>query len=164
MQYQVRLLTPQDVQLYKDLRFEALSKHPFEFRYAPEDEAALPLDAVRTLLQREKVLGVWQGEKAVGMLGFSRQQGVKLAHKGLLWGMYLKPEVRRSGLSKALLNAMLGIARQQVEILQLTVMAGNMPARQLYERQGFQVYATEKAAVKIGGFYFDELSLQLWLK
>ena len=57
---------------------------------------------------------------------------------GIIYDLYVKPEFRRIGIGRALLNYALNILEKRgVEIVQLNVMSGNIPAISLYENTGF---------------------------
>ena len=70
---------------------------PREFRYAPEDEADMPLAEVAARLARDFVVGVFDDDTLVGIAGLTRHGGVKISHKALLWGMYPRAEFRGQG-------------------------------------------------------------------
>ena len=55
-------------------------------------------------------------------------------------------------------EAICNLARQQVELIQLTVVRDNEQARRLYARLGFLEYGLEKNALKQGGRYYDEVT------
>ena len=80
-----------------------------------------------------------------------------MAHKGHLVGMYVRGEARRSGVGRRLVEAIIETARGHVEVIQLTVVAGNETARRLYAGLGFEEYGHEKKALKSGDRYFDEI-------
>jgi RimJ/RimL family protein N-acetyltransferase len=93
----------------------------------------------------------------VGIGGWTRFAGEKLRHKGLLWGMYVRPAARGTGAASAIVHAIEDDARRKVEMLLLTVAAPNERARRLYERHGFAAYGTEPRAVRAGDAYIDEV-------
>ena len=52
------------------------------------------------------------------MAGFYALEGPKTRHKGVLWGMYVKPAARGRGLAKALTERVMAQARRErVEVL-----------------------------------------------
>ena len=87
-----------------------------------------------------------------------------MSHKGFLWGMYLKPEARGSGLAAILVERLLEYASQEVEQVQLTVVASNPRAIRFYERMGFVAYGLEKEALKDKDTYFDEVLMVKFLR
>ena len=68
------------------------------------------------------------------------------------------------GVGAALLTAVIEYAREQVEIMQLTVAAINEPARRLYTRMGFVEYGRQERALKHGHRYFDEVLMMKSLR
>ena len=78
----------------------------------------------------ETVFGGWvNNSPLVGMARFAVQDPVKLRHKGMLWGMYVRPEARGTGLAAALVQHVVAHGRTLVEQVCLTVMASNVAAR-----------------------------------
>ena len=87
----------------------------------------------------------------------------KLRHKGALWGMYVMPEARGTGMAAALLRHVIGQAGGMVEEVLLTCTASNVAAEKLYGRFGFERYGGEPRAVKVGDCYHDVVLMRLRL-
>jgi len=153
----VRRLGPEDAADFRALRLEGFAAHPLEFRYAPADEEALPLPEMERRLRESCVVGAWLGGELVGIGGWTRFPGEKLRHKGLLWGMYVRPTARGSGAADAIVRALVADAAGEVELLLLTVAAHNERARRLYARWGFAEYGVEPRAYRGGDGYVDEV-------
>jgi ribosomal protein S18 acetylase RimI-like enzyme len=137
---------------------DGFARHPYQFRIAPEDEQQLSLAAVRGRLAAALVIGGFDASGLAGIAGLTQFEGRKLCHRALLWGMYVHERARGSGLSDALMKALLGEARRcGIEQVLLTVAAGNDRAQRLYYRWQFVVYGAEPRAIKMGGAYCDEL-------
>jgi len=154
---ELRRLGPEDAPVYRALRIEGFAAHPLEFRYAPADEEALALAETERRLAESFVVGVFAAGELAGIGGWTRFAGEKLRHKGLLWGMYLRPHLRGTGAADRIVEAIIDDARGQVALLLLTVAAPNARARRLYERWGFATYGTEPMAVRAGDAYIDEV-------
>jgi ribosomal protein S18 acetylase RimI-like enzyme len=148
---------PADAALYRDIRLEALRANPEAFGSTFETENAQTLDWFIDRLGTSTVLGVFRDMKLVAIAGFGIQQGQKFAHKGSLWGMYVRPDSRRTGIGRQLVEAVIDLARQRVELIQLTVVRDNEQARRLYASLGFVDYGLEKNALKQDGRYYDEV-------
>ncbi len=159
----VRRLEAADAPAFQRLRIEGFALQPREFRYAPQDEADTPLAEVAARLARDFVVGVFDGDTLVGIAGLTRLGGVKINHKALLWGMYLRAEFRGREGADMLMSAILDHARGRVEIITLTAMSGNPRALAFYRRWDFVAYGIEPASVKFGGAYFDETLMSLRL-
>ena len=167
----IRPLTPQDDAAFMALRREAVAAEPFAFEASPEDDFALDSDFVRRQLgasfaeSGSVVVGAFEADRLVGMIGLFREREVKLRHKARLWGFYVRPAHRGRGLGGALLEAALGLARQLpgVERVRLSVTAPSEAAVRLYERLGFIAFGRERRALWVGGSYVDELHMVLVL-
>ncbi len=154
---EVRRLLPADAALYRDIRLSALKLSPEAFGSTFEAEHAEVLTWFADRLERSVVFGAFDGTELVGTAGFFIRQGRKEAHKGVLWGMYVRPGARKAGVGKLLAEAVIDHARQHVELIQLTVVSGNKPARRLYDSLGFIKYRIEKNSLKQDGRYWDEV-------
>ena len=148
---------PADAVLYRDIRLEALQANPEAFGSTFELENGRPLSWFSDRLGDSTVLGAFRNAKLVAIAGFAVQQGQKMAHKGILWGMYVRPAARKASVGRRLVEAICNLARQQVELIQLTVVRDNEQARSLYVRLGFLEYGVEKNALKQDGRYYDEV-------
>jgi RimJ/RimL family protein N-acetyltransferase len=146
-----------DVALFRDIRLEALRANSEAFGSTFETENAQTLSWFSDRLGTTTVLGAFHDTKLVAMAGFAIQQGQKRAHKGLLWGMYVRPGARGTGVGRRLIEAVLDLARQHVELIQLTVVQENEQARRLYASLGFLDYGLEKHSLKQDGRYYDEV-------
>jgi len=98
-----------------------------------------------------------------GMAGLYVSDSAKQRHKGVLWGMFVQPEARGTGLASALVARVLEHAKRTVEEVRLTVVATNTTAIRLYERAGFEQYGLERRALKVKDSYHDEVLMALAL-
>src|SRR3981189_708582 len=103
--------------------------HPEAFGSTFEIENAQTLSWFFDRLGTSTVLGAFCDTKLVAIVGFAIQEGQKRAHKGSLWGMYVRPGARGIGVGGRLVEAVLDLARQHVELIQLTVVQDNEQAR-----------------------------------
>jgi RimJ/RimL family protein N-acetyltransferase len=154
---EIRRLTQGDAVLYRDIRLEALGANPEAFGSTLEIEAAQPLSWFSERLGSSILLGAFRDAKLVAIAGFAIQQGQKKAHKGLLWGMYVRPDARMAGIARRLIESIVDLARDRVELIQLTVVRNNEQARRLYAGLGFEEYGIEKNALRHEGRYYDEI-------
>jgi RimJ/RimL family protein N-acetyltransferase len=150
-----------DATLYRDIRLEALRAHPEAFGSSHEFEAAQSLSWFSDRLAGATVLGAFRDAEVVGIAGFAIQQGHKKAHKGMIWGMCVRPDARGAGIGRRLMEAVIELARHRVELVQLTVVRDNAPARRLYAGLGFQEYGMEWHSLKHDGRYYDEILMAM---
>lgn len=160
---QVRLLTQADAALYRDIRLEALERHPEAFSSTFARERERPLAWFADAMARSDVFGACVGQELVGVAGFHRQEGSKTEHKAILWGMYVRPPARRFGVGKRLVDAVVAHAAARVEQLQLMVVSENEAALRLYTNAGFVEYGRELQGLKQDGRYFDEVLMTMFL-
>jgi RimJ/RimL family protein N-acetyltransferase len=161
----VRRLDADDVANYRGIRLEALKNNPEAFGSSWEAEAANPESWWAQRLETNIVLGGWiDSSPLLGVVGFYVHSGTKVQHKGVLWGMYVRPDARGTGLAACLVRRVIAQARPLVEEICLTVVASNAAAYRLYSRAGFEQYGLERRALKIGDAYYDEALMALPLR
>lgn len=163
--FEVRRLSTMDAAGYRDLRLGGLRAHPEAFGASWEEEAAQPLAWFADRLDQNVVFGGGPVATSTlrGVVGFYVSDNAKQRHKGVLWGMFVQPEARGTGLGPSLVARVLEHAKQTVEEVRLTVTATNTAAIRLYERAGFEGYGLERRALKIGDDYHDEMLMALSL-
>lgn len=159
----VHRLRSDDAEAYRAIRLEALERNPEAFSSTLHEEATKPLEWFVERLQRNAVFGAFRHSDLLGLAGFYAQTGAKVRHKGVLWGMYVRPSARGTGVGKALVETVIEHARQHVELLQLTVVSTNERARRVYADLGFSEYGIEQRALKNGDEYFDEVLMVRFL-
>ena len=166
----VRLLTEQDADDFVRLRLEALTTTPQAFGRAPEESLPWPPDTVasrmRAVPEGNFLVGAFDGPRMVGEAGFFRHEGIKIRHKGTIWGVYVTDAARGRGAARAMLNLILERLRSYPDLEQvlLSVATSQDAARALYGSLGFEVFGCERRALKIGETYADEEHRVLWLR
>jgi len=165
---EVRRLTSTDLEEYFSLRLEALDNAPDAFLVTSEEERKRGNGFFAGILAREDqenvIFGGFIDGKLRGCAGvYQEVSRVKTAHKATLWGMYVKPENRGTGLSRNLLAAVVVHARDKMgaESLYLCVEGRNARARALYEKMGFQLWGVEPKAIRIGKEFREDA--HFWL-
>jgi ribosomal protein S18 acetylase RimI-like enzyme len=153
----IRLLTTNDAAVYRDVRLEGLKLHPRAFSSTFERESEKPLSWFEDRITQGNVFGAFVGDELVGVAGWRRQDGAKVNHKAVLWGMYVRSVAQNSGLGRRLVEAVVNQAATQVEQVQLSVVSANEAAFRLYRNMGFSEYGREMKALKQDGQYYDEI-------
>src|SRR5260370_30570295 len=152
----MRQLTPGDAALYRSIRLAGLKESPEAFGSTFDVEFTKPLAWFFARLSGSVVFGAIRDAKILGVAGFAGRQEEKEAHKGLLWGMYVRPDARGVGVAGRLVEAVIAYARARVELIQLSVVVGNEQARRLYARLRFIEDGIAKNSLKYGGRDFDQ--------
>src|SRR5262245_28572808 len=134
-------ITPQNVSLFKEVRFRALRDTPNAFgsTYAMECQFS-DADWIQRAIR-------WNGETGIGFLAMDGgvpcglagslldQEDARRAH---LLSMWTAPTHRRRGVGGRLVNEIISWARQRgARVMRLMVTSQNEPAILFYERLGF---------------------------
>jgi RimJ/RimL family protein N-acetyltransferase len=154
---EIRKIPPGEAELFREIRLEALRSNPEAFGASFDVESAKPVDWFAERLASFDVFGAFHATDLLGIAGFAIRDSPKLAHKGFLWTMFVRPHARGRGVGRRLVEAVIDRARQSVEILQLTLVSENAPARRLYRSLGFVEYGLERRGLKVDGRYYDEV-------
>jgi len=152
----IRRLLAADAEGYRSIRLAALADAPEAFGSDVATESASPVDAFANTLRSGYVAGAFAGERLVAIAGFRALEREKTRHRGDIWGVYVAPEARGTGVGRRLMEHVLDYARTQVLQVHLAVTASNGAAVALYEHLGFIRYGTEPRALKVNGRYLDE--------
>jgi RimJ/RimL family protein N-acetyltransferase len=154
---QTRRLSSTDADLFREIRLEALRCNPEAYGSTFEAEDARPLTWFADQLGGSTIFSAFDNSELVGVVALFIREGQKKAHKGLLWGMYVRPSARKAGVGRRLVETLIDFAGQWVELIQLGVVSDNEQARRLYASLGFVEYGIEKNALKQGDRYYDEI-------
>lgn len=160
----IRLLQPSDAQAYRDLRLEALRSSPEAFGSSYEEEALLALETIEARIPSSgpnAIFGAFADQALVGMAGFVVYDRLKARHKGVMWGVFVKPEWRKRHVGKALVQRVIDHAARHVIMLEAAVGLTNEGARRTYHGLGFRPYGIERKAIRIGDIFYDEELLYL---
>lgn len=157
----IRRLSTADVDRFKAMRVDAATESPASVKPTPEEELERPVDEFQRKLVWDTynfIVGAFDGDQLVGIVGLRRDRGKKIHHTGVLWGIYVTPSYRARGIAKSLIKAILEIAAGIAEITQikLSVHTRNAPARRLYASIGFETCGIERNVIRIGQESFDE--------
>ncbi|MBN2503277.1 MAG: GNAT family N-acetyltransferase [Anaerolineales bacterium] len=161
----IRILTPDDAEIYNELRLRALTEFPAAFGMSVAEMPSVEVMRTRLAGENSWIFGAFDGEQLVGMAGLHRLEFEKMRHKAEIWGMFVAPEQQGLGLGKALLQAAIDQARSTpgIEQLLLTVAGYNEKAKSMYAALGFEAWGFEPRAVKLEGEYYDDVQMCLML-
>jgi ribosomal protein S18 acetylase RimI-like enzyme len=158
----IRFLTADDASEWWRLRLEALEGDPAAFSASAEEHRCLSLDGVRKRISdatnESFVIGAFDDERLAGMAGFYREKGLKSWHKGRIWGVYVTPTKRGTGIGREMLQMLMQRARQMegIEQILLSVSLSQKAAVALYRSLGFESWGCEPRALKLEDQFIDE--------
>ncbi len=167
MKPEIRVLKEADAADFWKLRLRGLKEDPEAFGASFGDSVNVSHeDICKRLVDTEDAfaLGAFNPNPC-GMLGFYRRQGERVRHKGGIWGVYVAPEARGTGLARRLMLEAIERAKKMPDLEEviLTVSTTQGAAMKLYESLGFKEYGHEVRALKQGDIYIDEKMMMLRL-
>jgi GNAT superfamily N-acetyltransferase len=131
---QVRQLKPEEWPDLKALRLAALAEAPHAFGSTFEHEQAFS-DARWEEVARSVIFVAVSDGDLVGMAAADQRDVPGVIR---VWGMWVRPDRRRLGLGRALLQALVDWARiEKADRIRLGVSKSNRPAHELYRTEGF---------------------------
>lgn len=166
---EIRFLTPDIAAEWFRLRIEALKLAPEAFSASLEEYQSLSLEDVKRRLWSDNddfVAGAFQDGRLIGMAGFRREKGPKSRHKARVWGVYVTPEARGTGIGYRMMQALLerGKTIKGIDRVLLSVAATQEPAIRLYRSLGFESFGREPGALRVGERDIDEEYMVLRLR
>ncbi|RYM05199.1 GNAT family N-acetyltransferase [Sporolactobacillus sp. THM7-7] len=153
-------LTAADAEKYREVRLEALQKHPEAFASEYGIEVKYSSSDYEQQLSRGHVvtLGTFDQEQLIGIVTLVKETLPKMEHRATLEAVYVKPEYRGQSLSKRMIEKLEEMARREgvVKKFYLFVMTTNTRAIRAYQKMGFSIYGEDKDAMKEAEGYVDE--------
>ena len=157
MNFVIRRLGPEDWAAYRAIRHEALANHPEAFVSTAESFGQKSEAEIRQMLEVLTIFGAVLPDGTIGGINaFLRNEGAKERHRGWMIQVYVRPEHRGTGMSRALVEHLVDHARHHVVQIHLGVWSENEPAIRLYRKLGFDIYGTEPRYLFVNGRYIDE--------
>jgi ribosomal protein S18 acetylase RimI-like enzyme len=161
----IRLLQEDDWAAFQQLRLCATVESPLAIWPTRDEEARRTPAEVRARIAPtacQAVFGAFAGPDVVAIAGMRREPLAQVAHRAMLWGVYVHPAHRRGGLARRLLGAACAHAQALgVRQINLAVNAENPRALALYESLGFSAYGREPRALCVDGVFYDEIHMAL---
>ena len=168
----IRRLTPEDTSAFRQLRVEMCGSHPEAFGQTPDEVAGMTeekfLDWMsESVVYPEKfVLAAFDNDRILATVAFRREDSFKERHRGWIWAVYVRPEGRGRGISKALMQQVIEESYRVpgLEMLTLVVALTQTSARTLYTSLGFFTTGIILHGYKLpDGRYIDHEEMMLWL-
>ena len=166
----IRSVTEADAERWWALRLRALRDNPEAFASSYEQSRDTPVEEVRERIRKydaENFALVAEVDNSfAGMVGLYRESHTKLQHRGRVWGMYVAPEYRGTGVGRALMHDLIIRAKQVEGLRQLELEVAEVAAsaQGLYRSLGFERYGTVPQAIHVDGRYLDVEWMVLFLQ
>lgn len=167
---EIKLLDESDAERYWKLRLEALKQNPEAFLTSYQD--ALKRDnpieqvACNFTTAGNFTFGAFEHKELIGVVTLLQESAEKVRHRANIFAMYVTPKNQGLGVGTALMKAAINKAKtiEEIEKINLSVMASNEQAKKLYAKLGFKVYGFEENAFKVNGISYHDEHMVLHLK
>ncbi|MEL6451161.1 MAG: GNAT family N-acetyltransferase [Pseudomonadota bacterium] len=158
----VRPATPEDVETWRQLRYDGILASPQAFLVTADEAAAFSVDIdLRQLAEGGRFLA-FQGETAVGLIALNRNRIPRAAHRAEIGPFYVVPAARGTGTADALIAAVSDYASAAgIWQLELYVNQDNARAIAFYRRHGFVPAGTiPNAILGADGLEHDQIMIR----
>lgn len=138
-----RILTVDDINLYREIRLDCLQNYPNNFGTLFENEVKAKTLKFDKVLRQESsqsfLYGAFKKEKLIGICGFTREDRIKTNHRGEINQMYVRNEFAGQGIGTRLLKFTIdkAFADEKLELIELGVVNNNEKAIKIYSNFGF---------------------------
>jgi len=162
----IRQLTSADAEAFQKLRREVTADNPVPMGLTLEEELSRTLEGFRDQLSYpfpNAVFGAFVSGSLAGTAAVAWPSKFPSSrHKTNLWGVFVTPTHRGTGLGRALVSRAISHAFENgVRRINLQVFTPNTEAISLYDSLGFQLFGKEPEAVYINGEYHDGAHMSL---
>jgi len=154
----IRVLTADDLMLWRGIWLEALEKLPETFLTTLEEERAKSDADVARQLSKGQNIGLFDGVELAAALSVDPETKPALAHRAWINAFYVRPKWQGTDVAHRLLQSAISTARSAGYVqLELYVAADNPHAVRFYERAGFVQCGRLPRAVRLPDRYQDDL-------
>jgi RimJ/RimL family protein N-acetyltransferase len=163
----IKPLTRNDAEAFRALRLKAIQDSPAALWPTYEEEARATREAVIERIRttdHQIAFGAFNDLELIGVTGLRREALAQVAHRAMLWGVFLDVAWRGRGISRRLLETAIAHAREtHVLQIHLCVHTENPRAEGLYRSVGFEENGLEARAIRVGNRFYDERRMMLRL-
>jgi len=155
---ETKLLDHTDVDVFRQIRLEALEREPAAFASSYHDWLGLSENEWVKRLSHNIVLVAFRQSEPVGIMGLMRQKPSKMAHRASLIMVYVRKEERGTQVATNLFGMIVRAAAEHgISQLELSVSVENPAAFRFYQRMGFEEIGRIPAGVVHGGEEIDDI-------
>lgn len=166
----IKTLDPDHWEAYRSFKLAMLKTDPQASHVSFEEENALPLDLwrqdIETANQKDKFIHVFAlfGDAIVGMGSVFFSNKTHTQHAASIVSIHVDPKIRKMGAGQKIIEALVKEAKlKQVVKLELTVNTQQVPAINLYLKNGFMIVGLLRQTIFVNGRYYDEYVMEKFL-
>lgn len=164
----IRKLQPHESAIYREVRLACLKNVPQYFGSTFEEEILNPKFMFETFIENDSpdhvMFGAFDDKRLIGITGFNRMARQRAMHRGEVVQVYVDSNYRGQNIGEKLIRRVLDYAfnLEGIEQVQLSVIANNQTAINLYEKIGFKTFGVQPRYFKAGDTYMDQQFMQLF--
>lgn len=156
----IRRLTVDDMDAFRELREEAMRLCPESFGSPEEEQGGERQEAAyRDILQKNEILGAFEGDTLVGTAGLHIPDHRQSKVYGDVFTVYVRRAYRGHGFGDQLVKRILALAENRLVQVHFCVVHTADAALKLFQQNGFTVFNVETNAFILGDVSYDELLL-----
>jgi ribosomal protein S18 acetylase RimI-like enzyme len=153
---EIRHLNVDDLELFREIRAEAVQKYPQTFGSLEEDQGGEAMLAAYRRWLTGTILGAFECQTLVGIAGFYVSSDKRSLHRGHIYTVYVREGSRGKGFGDRLIKDLLTLAEAHVDQVHLAVLVTATDAIKTYKRNGFEIYGTDPGVIRIGDVTYDK--------
>lgn len=161
--FEIRKLIESDAEIYRDIRLEMLNDSPSYFGTSYEDSKKENITFFANRIKYGNIYGYFNDDGLMGVVGCYQKEGLKVEHIAGIWGVYVRHQYRGKNIAHRLTEVIISELPKEIELIQVSVTKGNLPAQKTYEKSGFKIWGVEEKALKIKNDYFDVINMVKFL-
>jgi L-amino acid N-acyltransferase YncA len=154
---------PADVDAYDAVHLAGLEEFPAAFTTDADAWRGAPRETILRHLElsaRDRgrpILGAFEEDRLVGLIGLQREERRSVSHKAGLWGFYVVADQRRRGVGRRLLEAAIATAGGMDGLRQLRAVVATSctAALALFEDTRFERFGYEREGRLVDGRFHD---------
>ncbi len=160
MNIEIKKLSANDWQIFKELRLQMLKEEPQAFARTYDEVSKRTDEEWKENTENEEagILAVWLDGKLAGMNGYYYPERSIVE----IWGMFIRKEFRGMGLGKKLMGEIEKEIRKDggVKKIQVSVTSSQTAAFELYKKLGFREIKRMPNKTRLNGQSYEEILLE----
>ncbi len=149
MELQCRMLKPEDAEMFRALRLEALKEAPLDFESTLETEAQMLLPELQKLMSQHAIVGGFLAGQLKGIAIIDAVRLPRLAHRARVSSVYVSRDVRSTGAAESMLKWMLKEFSRFFTLYRIAVREDNERAIAFFKKMGFEPMGVEPQAMLV---------------
>lgn len=167
-QISIGQLPPQEWKKYKEIRLLSLQNEPTAFSSTYEDVAKEENKQWKERLVNSNkkessiVLFAKDGKKIIGMIAGFWDKRKKIKHIAHIYGTYVDPKYRNQGIGEKLMHSIISELKniKQIKKIKTEVNAKNIPAYNLYKKNGFRIIGKAEKELCVNDEFYDVVLME----